>query len=203
MDSRGARSSKTDAPPVDGRSARKARSHEKIVDAASRMLRKHGPSGVSVDALMEEAGLTRGGFYAHFESKDALVAAALERAFDEQIDVLFRAGKDKKGQAKLEALAKRYLTPEHVALPELGCPAPALGGDVARGGNALKRVFERKIEKLVGKLVDETGVTRSEALAIVSAWFGALLVARAAGNDALTSEILSAVSVKRTKPRKV
>jgi TetR/AcrR family transcriptional repressor of nem operon len=186
---------------MDKRAARKARSHEKIVEAASRLLREKGARGVSVDALMAEAGLTRGGFYAHFKSKKALVSAALDHAFTHQIATLFRAGGKARGKKKLEHMMERYLTLAHVAEPGRGCPAPSLAGEAARGDKAMRAVFRKHIARLVEQTKDETGLGRDEALAVHLMWMGVIAMARAVGDDALAAEILGAArrhTIKRS-----
>jgi TetR/AcrR family transcriptional repressor of nem operon len=177
---------------MDGRSARKARSRERIINAAASLLLEKGPDGVNVDAVMKAAGLTRGGFYAHFEDKDALVLAALDRAFERQMATLFRAGRGAKGKAKLVHLADRYLTLAHVDAPADGCPAPALAADAARGDKRMRALFRKHIVALVDRLAESTGLEETEAAAIATLWVGAIAMARASGDAKIAKRILDA-----------
>ena len=113
----------------------KLRSHAKIVRAASQLFRRRGYRATSVDVLMNEAGLTRGGFYAHFENKAALLRTALQDAFAESRANLFERGLDGvEGDAWLVRAAARYLRRGHVEQPERGCAIPSLAAEVASRG---------------------------------------------------------------------
>ena len=119
-------------PRVSRKEAEKHR--EDVLNAASRLFLEHGIHNVSVPAVMAEAGLTHGGFYGHFESKEALIAEACERAFEMRRgnyeEVRSRRGTDRKA-ARAE-FVKRYTSKAHRDAVGLGCPAAALCGDVAR-----------------------------------------------------------------------
>jgi TetR/AcrR family transcriptional repressor of nem operon len=177
---------------VDGRAARKARSHERILDTAARLLREEGGAGLSVDAVMEGAGLTRGGFYAHFLDRDALVAAALERAFAQQRVALLGAARFANGHAALGRMLKWYLSRAHLESPGEGCPAPSLAGEVARAGAPLRRVFGANFMRLVELLRERVGASKSETLAVCAAAVGAMTLARAVADPALADAILDA-----------
>jgi len=108
--------------------SRKEETRERIVDAAGRAIRRHGYAGVGVANVMKEAGLTHGGFYAHFDSRDALLVEALERASRQSLAVAraakLRAGK---GVSAFRSLVETYLADDHLASLETGCPVAALG----------------------------------------------------------------------------
>src|SRR5436853_5536561 len=114
--------------------SRKEETHERIVDAAARALRRHGYAGVGVADVMRDAGLTHGGFYAHFDSRDALLVEALERAGRESGEALTRALERRaaKGVSAFRALVDAYLADEHLASLEIGCPVAALACDMPR-----------------------------------------------------------------------
>src|SRR4051812_29319013 len=108
---------------------RKEDTHERIVDVAARALRRHGYAGVGVAEVMKEAGLTHGGFYAHFGSRDALIVEALERAGRDSIEAVKRAAERRavKGVSAFRSLVETYLADEHLGSLESGCPVAALG----------------------------------------------------------------------------
>jgi len=112
-----------DTPP-----SRKQLTHERIVDTAARALRGNGFHGVGVADVMKQAGLTHGGFYAHFPSRDVLLAEALQRAGEHSRERLRRsiAGGEARGLSRFRALVDAYLSERHLKEPESGCPVAAL-----------------------------------------------------------------------------
>jgi TetR/AcrR family transcriptional repressor of nem operon len=165
---------------------------EKIIGAASRALRKQGLDGVSIPQLMKRAGLTHGGFYGYFESRDALVAAAIEQASDETAERVFGTESD------LDGMLRAYLSPEHVRSPEVGCVIAALGTQ-ARGQPApVRRAFARGARGLL-RLVDaklrprtEPDAPSDDALRLASTMVGAVVLARLVDDPELASRILEA-----------
>lgn len=117
----------------------KAEVHKKIVKDASRRLRAEGMNGAAVAAVMRDTGLTHGGFYKHFRSKDELLAQSLGEAFREVGDKLAQAAASSGPGAAWKAIVRFYLSPEHCDHPELGCPLAALAGDLARSGKPIRR----------------------------------------------------------------
>ena len=120
--------------------SKKEETRERIVRAAARAIRKHGYEGVGVADVMKEAGLTHGGFYAHFESRDALLAAAADQAGAESIESLTRAIAAAKPGQELTALVDTYLSDRHVTAPEQGCAIAAAGSEVPRQQAEVRRV---------------------------------------------------------------
>src|SRR5438105_60275 len=120
--------------------SRKEETHERIVDAAARALRRHGYAGVGVADVMRDAGLTHGGFYAHFDSRDALLVEALERAGRESFDAVTRAALQRagKGVSAFRSLVETYLADRHLASLETGCPVAALGCDMPRQAQTVR-----------------------------------------------------------------
>src|SRR5213595_1699521 len=112
--------------------SRKQETHERIVDVAALAIRRHGYAGVGVADVMKEAGLTHGGFYAHFESRDALLVEALERAGRETAEVVARIAEQRaaKGVSVFRALVETYLAEGQLTSPETGCPVAALGCEI-------------------------------------------------------------------------
>jgi len=162
---------------------------EKIVEAASRLFREHGFDGVGVDAVMKEAGLTHGGFYGHFGSKDDLAAEAVTKALERGNDRLARF-------TDLDSYLRAYLSEAHCADRGAGCGLAALGSDAAREGKSVRRAItgylQERIES-IGRFFGGTAAAkRKRALATMSGMVGALVLARAVDDPALSKEILAA-----------
>jgi TetR/AcrR family transcriptional repressor of nem operon len=179
-----------------GRSqASKAETHEKIVRTAAQRLREEGLQGIGVADLMKEAGLTVGGFYKHFDSREALVAEALasiESAWERAI-----ADGRRKGVSDAKILARlidAYLGEAHRDAPGAGCVFAALAGDLARSGTQVRGVATDKLAQSLDLLVGLLG-DRATAIVIYSALIGAVSLARVAKDDEkLSREILTTVA---------
>jgi TetR/AcrR family transcriptional repressor of nem operon len=160
----------------------------RILEAAAAAIRERGVAGVSVAEVMQAAGLTHGGFYAHFGSKDALVADAFAYACGQSYDKLQAAADRTPSSGKLLAVADAYLTPTHARHPERGCPISTVGPDLVRtGGEARQSVGDVMRERLAWLESLATGKTkqarRAEAAGTYAAMLGAILVARALGDE--------------------
>lgn len=125
----------------------KARTRERIVEAAAEAFRARGVAGVRIEEIMADAGLTHGGFYAHFSSKDALVGPALERASGQTLEMLGGVARAREDDARFGAAIDAYLSRAHAAHPERGCPVAALGAEVARSGGSARRDLARGIQE--------------------------------------------------------
>lgn len=173
------------------------RTRAAIVDAAARLFRRDGFDKTSVAGLMSAAGLTHGGFYAHFRDKEALMVAALERAFDQSEHNLLE-GKlaDLEGGAWRDHAAGRYLAMSHRGAAAEGCALPALGAEVSRAPRRVRSVFAARLERLALRIEERLGgrspEARAEALRSLALWAGAQLLARAVPDRALAQEILDA-----------
>ncbi len=165
----------------------KSRTRSRIVATAAAALRAKGMSGVGVADIMAGAGLTHGGFYAHFPSKDALVAEALEHAGRQSFATLADVVGSAPAEARLHAVVDAYLSPWHVAHPDAGCPVAALGPEVARAGGQAQRNLGRTIrERLdwIRSLIPEgrPGRVREEqAVGALACMLGGVVLARALG----------------------
>lgn len=172
--------------------ADKDRSHARIVASASRLLRERGVDGASVSDVMKDAGLTHGGFYKHFDSKDALVESAIQEAFAAFTDMLH----DEPPEAAAAAYRELYLSEKHVRNPGRGCPVAAVGQDIARGSKQLKAAFGRGVDQVVEALAESLDGTpeerRAAALQQFSMLVGAVVIARASDPE-VAAEVLSAV----------
>lgn len=175
----------------------KAETRARIVEAAGHALRRDGIDGTGVAALMGEAGLTKGGFYAHFPSKDALVAEALRDA-GRATTGLLRANVTKvDGAARLALLAERYLRPEHAAAREGGCTIGSLLADLTRGSDAIRDAGAAGADDLIALVEDclptvPPGERRGRAQAIVGLLAGCLQMSRLQPDDEARDAILAA-----------
>ncbi len=176
-----------------------ARNRERILEAASEGFRKHGFDGLKVADLMKEAGLTHGGFYGYFESKDDLAAAACEVALKNQGDRL-KAARDGDPTIELPAYFARYLSRANRDAPESACLFPALSAEVARQGAPVRAVFTEGLKDYLGALAaisDREG--QDNAMVILSTLVGAMLLARAVDDAAFSDRLLDAAKTALTK----
>jgi TetR/AcrR family transcriptional repressor of nem operon len=165
----------------------KAKSRERIVEVAAARIREAGTEAPGVAEIMREAGMTHGGFYKHFESRDELVTAALEHAMlegDHKVEELTAGVPD-----PLAAFVEWYVSAEHVANPAAGCAVAALGADVGRGGEALRVLYRAQVERYLGLLERLLG-SRERATVALATLVGAITLARALGEPVLAEEIL-------------
>jgi len=175
--------------------SRKHETHERIVDVAARAIRRHGYAGVGVADVMREAGLTHGGFYAHFPSRDALLAEAIERAGRESGEALERAidRRAAKGVSAFRALVEAYLSDEHLASLETGCPVAALGCDMPRQADVVREASTLRVHRLVAAVrATLPPRQRSAASVVAGTLVGTLQLARAMGSSADARAVLSA-----------
>lgn len=178
----------------DLKTSRRQLSHERILDAAARAVRKHGYTGVGVADVMKEAGLTHGGFYAHFKSRDALLAAAVEHAGNESAKILSRrmAARIERGARPVRALVDAYLADSHVRATESGCPVAALCAEMPRQADDVRDVSRERIAALIemARQVLPADSPKHHAFALASSLVGAVQLARALGDD--SKEMLQA-----------
>ncbi|MBB3264934.1 TetR/AcrR family transcriptional repressor of nem operon [Azospirillum sp. OGB3] len=172
-----------------------------IVKAAGRLFRERGFDRVGVAEITKAAGLTHGGFYGHFASKDALAAEACETAFAESLDRLPADAASPEGS--LDAFLTRYLSDRHRDRPDAGCPMAAFAGEVARQDPAVQERFGAGVERFFAavekRLPERSGEgdagRRDRAIAIVSALVGGMALARATAptDPERSAEILAAL----------
>jgi TetR/AcrR family transcriptional regulator, transcriptional repressor for nem operon len=173
-----------------------AHNRERVVEAAAQLFRERGFEGIGVADLMKEAGLTHGGFYGHFSSKDDLIAEASARALGESLVSLSELADAGSGNA-LSAVADAYLTTGHRDNPGAGCVLAALGPEVARQGPSVRRAvtaYVRSTVELLTKLIPgkSKAAKRQKAIATYATLVGAMVMARAVSDRALSQEILDA-----------
>ncbi|WP_313033483.1 TetR/AcrR family transcriptional regulator [Massilia alkalitolerans] len=170
------------------KASKREQSHHRIVEAASRAVRRHGYAGVGVAEVMKEAGLTHGGFYAHFESRDALLVEAIEHAgaiSSAVLDERIAAHTLETGNA-LQALIELYLSDEHLAHPEHGCVVGALASEMPRQEEPVRIASAQRVDRLVRRVASALpeGADPSLAGVIAGALVGNLQLARIQGDKA-------------------
>ena len=173
-----------------------AENRERIIDIASKLFRERGFDGVGVADLMKSAGLTHGGFYGNFESKDDLIVKACTRALEQSLDTLKNAVENG-GKDALNMIATAYLSPAHRDHPGSGCAMAALGAEVARNSKPVRATFSKTVLATVELLTQIVSgkskrAKRERSLAIYSSLIGALVLARAVDDPDLSTEILQA-----------
>ena len=172
----------------------KEKNHAQIVEIAAQKMRESGTEGPGVAEIMKAAGLTHGGFYKHFDSRDDLVAEAVEAAIAQGRDGIAEVidGADD----PLAAFVDWYVSPIHRDDPGTGCAVVALGADAARADERVRAAYTGQVERYVAQMEELLGGegedVRRRAIAAVSEMVGAVLIARAVGDEALSEEILAA-----------
>lgn len=175
----------------------KERTRARILDAACRVFRRRGYDGTGIDGVMREAGLTAGGFYAHFSSKEDLLAAALHHALGDTRDDLFEGLEGRESVDWLRAVVARYLSRAHRDDVVDGCALPALISEIPRSGPKAKAALEALLRELIkrveAKFPHAKGRSAADrALATMALCIGGLALARAVERPALSNQILRA-----------
>jgi TetR/AcrR family transcriptional repressor of nem operon len=175
----------------------KQETHERIVRKASVRLREKGAHGVGVADLMKEAGLTHGGFYAHFDSREALVIEAFNYAMDRATERWRKMAEQTPPEKRFATIVESYLTALHRDDPGHGCAITALGSDIARESPKTRKAFAAKLNEMIEMMVDQVPelprkVARQQAIAALSTMAGALVLSRVAGSGEFSEEILGA-----------
>jgi TetR/AcrR family transcriptional repressor of nem operon len=172
---------------------RRAETRQRILAAASNLFREHGIDGIGVDAVMKEAGLTHGGFYLHFLSKEALAAEVSQFLLEKAANRWDRISRSPDREAALEAIVRDYLDPERLASAHC-CPLTTLGPDVARRPNSRQAVGHA-----LGGMLDALsrclpGRRQKQGLAALATMVGAVVLARLADDPALSRAFLQAAA---------
>jgi TetR/AcrR family transcriptional repressor of nem operon len=179
----------------------KRRTRQRILREASHAFREHGLDGVSIPAVMNQAGLTHGGFYAHFASKDALIASSFAEGFGESAERLLDQGADKSPHEALAAIIRAYLSRAHRDAPASGCVAPALSAEVARASGEVRAGYTTALRAYAQRLAallppsatadaDDAARRETDALTLLAGMAGALQLARAVDDPTLSDAIL-------------
>ena len=175
----------------------KARTRQRILDEAARVMREVGTEGIGVAALMKRAGLTHGGFYAHFSSREELVQAVLQQMFADSAQRGDAAINEMDPADRLRQLIDLYLSEAHRNHPAEGCPLPALMSEASRLPVEARKIFAAGMESVRARLANplcELGYPQPDTLAttMLAEMVGALALARACPDEQQASEILAA-----------
>ncbi len=175
----------------------KLETHARIVKKASVRLREKGAHGIGVADLMKDAGLTHGGFYAHFDSREALVVEAFAYAMDRSIERWRKLAEQTPPEKRLATIVDSYLTPLHRDDPGHGCAVPALGAEIARESPKTRKAFAAKLEQMIEMIAAQIPdvppkAARKQAMASLATMMGTLVLARVAGSGEFSDEILAA-----------
>jgi TetR/AcrR family transcriptional repressor of nem operon len=186
----------------------KQETHDRIVRKASVRLREKGAHGIGVADLMKEAGLTHGGFYAHFDSREALVIESFAYAMDRSMEHWRKITDEVAPEKRLALVAEAYLSALHRDNPGQGCSIPALGADIARESPKTRKAFAGKLDEMIEMMTDYIpGVprktARKQAIATLATMAGTMLLARIAGSGELSDEVLKSgrdAALERREP---
>ncbi len=170
--------------------------HRKILKDAARRVRAEGITGAAVSSVMRDAGLTHGGFYKHFGSKDELLTKSLSEAFREVADHLTQAAEKSQPATAWKAIVKAYLSPEHCDHPERGCPLAALAPELARAGHAMKAPIRGELIKYKNRMLPfmpgrRVADKERAFFAIFSTMIGAVAIARILPDQAARARVLA------------
>lgn len=179
------------------KAGRKQITHDRIVEVAARAIRRSGYAGTGVADIMKEAGLTHGGFYAHFPSREALLAEAADLAGAEAVALSAAIAAAAPPDQALAALAQAYLSPAHVAAIETGCPIAALGSEMPRQAPEVRRAATRRIKEMIDVVNRQQADwgqpgAHETALRNVATLVGTLILARAVDDPLLSEGFLRA-----------
>jgi TetR/AcrR family transcriptional repressor of nem operon len=182
----------------------KEATHDRIVDAAARAIRRSGYNGTGVADIMKDAGLTHGGFYAHFPSREAMLAEAADRAGGEAVTMMQQLTASLPPQKALPAMMEAYLSKEHLLGIETGCAVAALGSEMPRQAPEVRRAATRRIKEmidLVSRQLPDWGQpgAHERALFTVAAMVGTLVLARAV-DDSKLSDSMRKAALKQLAP---
>ncbi|CZW64695.1 TetR family transcriptional regulator [Enterobacter hormaechei] len=179
------------------RTAAKEASHERIVDVAARAIRRSGYDGTGVADIMKEAGLTHGAFYAHFASREAMLAEAADRAGAQSNAATAAAAASVAPQQAMETLIRGYLSQAHQEATETGCPIAALVSEMPRQSPEVRRAATRHIKGAIDLIAQQSAdwgqaAAHERALVIAATLVGALALVRAVDDPALADRMREA-----------
>jgi TetR/AcrR family transcriptional regulator, transcriptional repressor for nem operon len=177
--------------------SRKEATHERIVETAARAIRRSGYNGTGVAEIMKDAGLTHGGFYAHFESREGMLAEAADRAGADTVDFLTRVAAAAPPKKELEAMLRTYLSKAHVESAESGCAVAALGSEMPRQAPKVRRAATRRIKEMIDLVARQSPDwgkpgAHERALVTMATALGALIMARAVDDPELSNAVRTA-----------
>lgn len=182
----------------------KEATHERIVDVAARAIRRSGYQGTGVADIMKAAGLTHGGFYAHFSSRDALLAEAADRAGGESVQLLQRLAAGVSGPQALRSMIEGYLSKDHLESVETGCHIAALGSEMPRQAPEVRHAATQRLKEMIDLVTRQSPDwgqpgAHEHALVTIATMVGALVLARAV-DDPKLSDALRDAALKHLDP---
>lgn len=164
----------------------------RIIESAAKAFRTNGIRDISVPFIMKGAGLTHGGFYAHFASKEQLVSEVCSYAIGATIAFLQKAVEEEQNDSKINAVIHYYLSPHHRDNTEMGCILPALSGEISRSSEEVRQVFTRELERVIDFISDLAETDKSTGSALLSIMVGTLILARSVDDSKLSDSLLAA-----------
>jgi TetR/AcrR family transcriptional regulator, transcriptional repressor for nem operon len=171
--------------------AEKEQSRQRILAAAATRIREDGLDGVSVSELMKSVNLTHGGFYGHFESRDAMIAAALAQALEDGK----KAASASHDSKTVKSIVNSYLSPAHRDHPTTGCAIPTLAGEVGRAGPEVRALMAKQLSKsfeMMGEALGEEGPNTAQfAVTAWSTMVGAMIISRIMKDDPMGDQVLA------------
>jgi len=175
----------------------KEATHDRIVEAAARAIRRSGYNGTGVADIMKSAGLTHGGFYAHFSSREAMLAEAADRAGSESVATMARIAATSPPRRALKAMMEAYLSKAHVEGVDTGCATAALGSEMPRQAPEVRRAATRRIKEMIDLVARQSPDwgkpgAHERALVTVATMVGALVLARAVDDPRLSDSLRNA-----------
>jgi TetR/AcrR family transcriptional regulator, transcriptional repressor for nem operon len=184
---------------------RKELTHQRIVEAAARAIRRNGYAGAGVTDIMKDAGLTHGGFYAHFASREAMLAEAADCAGAEAVATSANIAACAPPDMAFESLVRAYLSAEHVDNAEMGCPIVALGSELPRQTSEVRHAATRHIKEMIDLVARQSPdwgqpSAHESALVNVATMVGTLIIARAV-DDRELSDALREAALRHLTPR--
>ena len=169
---------------------------KRIVAAAGRLFREHGYEGVGVDAIMAEVGLTAGGFYSHFDSKESLFAESIAAAYDQRNNQLRSQLQVKDETEFLQQLIYGYLSRTHRDMTGEGCIFPSLTADVVRGSKSTRKNYEKRLKQFLSTIIKYLGESKNDnhekAISILVQLIGGVMLSRAVYDEKFSNDILKA-----------
>ncbi|OPH56881.1 transcriptional regulator [Paenibacillus ferrarius] len=164
----------------------------KIIESAAQAFRTNGIRDISVPFIMKGAGLTHGGFYAHFDNKEQLVAEACRYAINDTISFLQEVADQENAAPKINAVIDYYLSSYHRDKTEMGCILPALSSEIARSSDEVRQVFTHELERMIDFISKVAKVDTAIGSALLSTMVGTLVLARSVNDSKLSDSFLAA-----------
>lgn len=164
----------------------------RIIESAAKAFRANGIRDISVPFIMKGAGLTHGGFYAHFSNKDQLISETCHYAVSDTLSLLQKAAEQARGESKVETVIHYYLSKEHRDHMEIGCIFPALSSEVSRASQAIRRVYTSELQRMIDFLSELADIDTATGSALLGILVGTLLLARSVDDPLLSDSLLAA-----------